>query len=191
MGDFGTTRGFAGLPDGLPIRGVAGDQQASLVGQGCWGPGTAKCTYGTGAFLLAHTGTTIVPSTAGLVTTLAAGLGDGPPEYALEGSVFIAGAAVQWLRDGLRAVGAAADLLGLPLRRSPQVESTALGAALLAGLGVGLWPDPAVPLTLIEGSCVPFHPRRDDAWREAAQARWRHAVATVRGHYAGLPGPGR
>ena len=225
------------LPDGIPIAGVAGDQQASLAGQGCVGPGQAKCTYGTGAFLLAHTGGVAVPSARGLITTRAASVGDGPAQFALEGSVFIAGAAVQWFRDGLEAIGAApeigelalaadpasevvfvpaltglgaphwdpaargtlfgltratsladvaratlegvgfqiadlieaiqedlgspladlrvdggmsrsdpflqfqADLLGRPIRRSPQVESTALGAALLAGLGVGLWPD--------------------------------------------------
>ena len=283
VADFGTTRGFPGLPDGLPIRGVAGDQQASLAGQGCLAAGQAKCTYGTGAFLLAHTGDRVVPSTRGLVTTLAASLADGPPQYALEGSVFIAGAAVQWFRDGLRAVGAAAevdrlaeqadpdsgvlfvpaltglgaphgepeargtlfgltratsvadlaratlegvafqigdlidamnadlpapmadlrvdggmarsdpflqfqaDLLGLPLRRSPQAESTALGAALLAGLGVGLWPDPETAVALIEAAASDFAPRQGLAWRDAALARWRHAVATVRGHYAAGP----
>ena len=104
------------LPDGLPITGVAGDQQASLVGQGCLEPGQAKCTYGTGAFLLAHTGARIVRSTQGLITTLAASLGDGPPQYALEGSVFIAGAAVQWFRDGLKAIGAAPEIGALALQ---------------------------------------------------------------------------
>ena len=83
-GEFGRTKGLDYLPDGLPITGVAGDQQASLVGQGCLSAGQAKCTYGTGAFLLAHTGETVVPSTGGLITTLAATLGDGPPQYALE-----------------------------------------------------------------------------------------------------------
>lgn len=280
-GEFGRTRGLDYLPDGLPITGVAGDQQASLVGQGCLEPGQAKCTYGTGAFLLAHTGSTPVPSTRGLVTTLAATLGDGPPQYALEGSVFVAGAAVQWFRDGLKAIGAApeidqmslgaspdsgvlfvpaltglgaphweptargtifgltrattiadiaratlegvayqiadlidainadlptplndmrvdggmarsdpflqfqADLLGLPLRRSPQTESTALGAGLLAGLGVGLWPDPKRAAALLESGSRAFEPKRDDAWRDQAHRRWRDAVATVVRHYRG------
>ena len=77
-GDFGVTRGLDYLPDGIPIRGIAGDQQASLVGQGCVQDGQAKCTYGTGAFLLAHTGTRIVRSTRGLITTRAASVGDEP-----------------------------------------------------------------------------------------------------------------
>src|SRR5262249_55804666 len=71
-GTFGDTRGLSYLPDGLPIAGVAGDQQASLVGQGCLSAGQAKCTYGTGAFLLVHTGEQVVLSTRGLITTLAA-----------------------------------------------------------------------------------------------------------------------
>lgn len=278
-GQFGATRGLSYLPDGLPIAGVAGDQQASLVGQGCLGPGQAKCTYGTGAFLLAHTGAQAVPSTRGLVTTVAATLGDGPAQYALEGSVFVAGAAVQWFRDGLKAVGAApeidvlarqadgtsgvlfvpaltglgaphwepeargtifgltrgttvadlaratlegvayqvadlidamnadlaaplsdlrvdggmarsepflqfqADLLGLPLSRSPQVESTALGAALLAGLGVGLWPDAASAAERLQVGARRFEPSREAVWRQAALDRWRRAVETVKDHY--------
>jgi glycerol kinase len=278
-GSIGQTLGLGYLPDGLPITGVAGDQQASLVGQGCLTAGQAKCTYGTGAFLLVHTGPQVVPSTRGLVTTLAATLGDGPPQYALEGSVFVAGAAVQWFRDGLRAVGAApeidqlaqqadpgsevvfvpaltglgaphwqpdargslfgltrstsvadlaratlegvafqvsdliaamnadlptplrdlrvdggmarsdpflqfqADLLGLSLRRSPQTESTALGAALLAGLGVGLWPDPAAAADLLQAGGRIFTPQRDEAWRISTLRRWQRAIETVKIHY--------
>ncbi len=258
---------------------MAGDQQASLVGQGCLAPGQAKCTYGTGAFFLAHTGDQPVASTRGLLTTVAATLGSGPPQYALEGSVFVAGAAVQWFRDGLKAVGAAheinplseqarpdnevvfvpaltglgapywepeargtifgltrattladlaratiegvafqvadlidaakadlpapltdlrvdggmarsepflqfqADLLDLPLRRSPQIESTALGAALLAGLAVGLWPDAASAAERLQAGARTFTPQRDAPWRDAALQRWRHAVETVRRHY--------
>ncbi len=101
-GIVGETKGLAYLPDGLPIAGIAGDQQASLVGQGCLNEGEAKCTYGTGAFLLAHTGDRAVRSRRGLVTTRAASLGAEAARYALEGSVFVAGAAVQWFRDGLR-----------------------------------------------------------------------------------------
>ena len=92
----------------IPIAGAAGDQQAALFGQACFYPGTAKNTYGTGAFLLMNTGNTPVFSKNGLVTTVAWGL-DGSVSYALEGSVFVAGAAVQWLRDEMKLVESAAD----------------------------------------------------------------------------------
>ena len=82
----------------IPIAGIAGDQQAALFGQACWQPGEAKNTYGTGCFLLMNTGTTSVSSSNGLLTTIAWNIG-GTVEYALEGSVFVAGAAIQWLRD--------------------------------------------------------------------------------------------
>jgi len=85
----------------IPIAGIAGDQQAALFGQSCFAPGMAKNTYGTGCFMLMHTGARAVPSQHGLLTTIAWGL-DGQVEYALEGSIFIAGAAVQWLRDSMR-----------------------------------------------------------------------------------------
>ena len=106
-GDFGTSVGeHLGIE--VPIAGVAGDQQAALFGQGCWHAGLAKNTYGTGAFLLLNTGAEAVPSTRGLLTTAACDA-EGGLAYALEGSVFIAGAAVQWLRDGLGLLGAAPD----------------------------------------------------------------------------------
>ena len=92
----------------IPIAGAAGDQQAALFGQACYHPGEAKNTYGTGAFLLMNTGTKPVFSRNGLVTTIAWGL-DGEVEYALEGSVFVAGAAIQWLRDELRLIDSAPD----------------------------------------------------------------------------------
>ena len=136
-GDFGVTKGLDYLPDGLPITGVAGDQQASLVGQGCLAAGQAKCTYGTGAFLLAHTGGRIVPSTRGLITTLAATLDDGAPQYALEGSVFVAGAAVQWFRDGLKAIGAAHEISQLALASGSENELIFVPA--LTGLGAPYW----------------------------------------------------
>ncbi len=95
----------------IPIAGVAGDQQAAMFGQACFVPGEAKNTYGTGAFLLANVGDRPVASGHGLLSTVLWRLGDGGPvTYALEGSVFIAGAAVQWLRDGLRAVNAASEV---------------------------------------------------------------------------------
>lgn len=98
----------------VPVAGIAGDQQAALFGQGCFRPGMAKNTYGTGCFLLMHTGTEPVPSEHGLLTTIAWGLG-GRVEYALEGSVFIAGAAVQWLRDELQIISAAAETEALAM----------------------------------------------------------------------------
>jgi glycerol kinase len=106
-GDFGmSTVEAIGIE--VPIAGVAGDQQAALFGQGCWEAGFAKTTYGTGAFLLMHTGDTAVPSKHGLLTTAACDASGGLA-YALEGSVFIAGAAIQWLRDELGLLSAAAD----------------------------------------------------------------------------------
>ncbi|MFC4768216.1 glycerol kinase GlpK [Effusibacillus consociatus] len=92
----------------IPIAGVAGDQQAALFGQTCFEPGKAKNTYGTGCFMLMNTGEKAVSSKSGLLTTIAWGV-DGKVEYALEGSIFIAGAAVQWLRDGLRLIDSAPD----------------------------------------------------------------------------------
>jgi len=92
----------------VPVAGIAGDQQAALFGQGCWTAGLAKNTYGTGAFLLLNTGDVAVPSTHGLLTTAACDA-EGAPAYALEGSVFIAGAAIQWLRDGLGLLDSASE----------------------------------------------------------------------------------
>ena len=96
------------LGGAVPIAGAAGDQQAALFGQNCFEPGMAKNTYGTGCFMLMNTGTKIYESRNGLVTTIAWGL-DGKVEYALEGSIFVAGAAIQWLRDGLRVIDTAPD----------------------------------------------------------------------------------
>src|SRR5512136_3371020 len=103
----GATRGLKGLPDGIPVAGMAGDQQAALFGQACFAPGDAKITYGTGAFVLANTGPEPVASRFGLLSTVAWQL-EGQTTYALEGSAFIAGAAVQWLRDGLGLIKKAA-----------------------------------------------------------------------------------
>ncbi len=110
-GEFGTTEArLFGRP--LPILGAAGDQQAALFGQGCFTAGTAKNTYGTGAFLLLNTGAERVASEHGLLTTVACGP-DGGAAYALEGSIFVAGAAVQWLRDGLGMIAEARETAGL------------------------------------------------------------------------------
>ncbi len=274
-GDFGRTRGVGFLPDGIPVAGVAGDQQAALFGQGCVERGASKNTYGTGAFLLFHTGSRPVASRAGLLTTVACGP-DGGIAYALEGSVFIAGAALQWLRDGLGLIrkasesealargvpdsggvvlvpafvglgaphwrsdvrgallgltrgttrahvvraaleslafqscdlvtamerdartrlrrlrvdgGAAenaflmqlqADLLGVPVERPRVIETTALGAGLLAGLGVGFWTSHREIERAREVERV-FRPKRDAAWRRAERGRWSAAVRTLLG----------
>jgi glycerol kinase len=120
----------------IPIAGVAGDQQAALFGQACFEPGMAKNTYGTGCFMLMNTGTTIQQSKNGLITTIAWGL-DGKVEYALEGSVFIAGAAVQWLRDSLHIIDQSKD--------SEYFAAKALGSndvyvvPAFAGLGAPYW----------------------------------------------------
>ena len=98
---------------GVPIAGILGDQQAALMGQACFEPGEAKNTYGTGCFLLMHTGTVPVPSKHGLLTTVAAKLGDAPTTYALEGSVAMAGAIVQWLRDNLGLIKTSSEVEAL------------------------------------------------------------------------------
>jgi glycerol kinase len=130
------TRGVAGLPDGVPIAGIAGDQHAALFGQACFGLGDAKCTYGTGAFLLVNTGSVPVPSRSGLLSTVAWQVGD-EVAYALEGSVFIAGAAVQWLRDGLGLIRTAAEIE--PLARSVASSAGVSFVPALAGLGAPYW----------------------------------------------------
>ena len=133
---YGVTKGLGVLPDGIPIAGIAGDQQAALFGQVCFAPGEAKCTYGTGAFLLMNTGTEPVASERGLLTTVGWQL-DGEVNYALEGSAFIAGAAVQWLRDGLGLIQSAAEIEGLARTVTDNGGVTFVPA--LAGLGAPHW----------------------------------------------------
>jgi len=135
-GDFGRTRGVPGLPDGIPIAGIAGDQQAALFGQGCVRPGESKNTYGTGCFLLLQTGATRVTSRAGLITTVACGP-RGEPSYALEGSVFIAGAALQWLRDGLRILDRASE--SEAMARSVPDSGGVVMVPAFVGLGAPWW----------------------------------------------------
>ncbi|HEX6308428.1 MAG TPA: glycerol kinase GlpK [Longimicrobiales bacterium] len=254
----------------VPVAGMAGDQQAALFGQGCVSPGLAKNTYGTGAFLLLNTGTERIASTSGLITTVGCGP-VGEPAYALEGSIFIAGAAVQWLRDGLRLIERAdetaalaaslesndgvyfvpafvglgaphwnpqargtivgltrgsdrahlvraalesmayathdvlrameqdsgitatelavdggaslndwlmqfqADVIGLPVRRPAMVETTALGAAGLAGIATGVWRD-AAHFLAERAAPTWFQPRSDPQQRAALLEGWHRAV---------------
>ncbi len=138
-GALGETAGDLGvIPAGVPIAGVAGDQQAALFGQACFGPGSAKTTYGTGCFLLLNTGTEAVDSRRQLLTTIAWRLGTSEPlTYALEGSVFVGGAAVQWLRDELGLISTAEETEQL----AQSVQDTA-GVYLVpafTGLGAPYW----------------------------------------------------
>jgi glycerol kinase len=135
-GDFGATRKVPGLPDGIPIAGNAGDQQAAMFGQGCVAPGQSKNTYGTGCFLLLHTGGEVVESVNGLISTVACGP-RGEIAYALEGSVFIAGAALQWLRDGLRILATAGE--SEALARSVEDSGGVVLVPAFVGLGAPYW----------------------------------------------------
>jgi len=272
-GELGRTKAVRGLPDGIPIAGIAGDQQAAMVGQACFAEGEAKCTYGTGAFLLMNAGPKPVTSKHGLLGTVAWQIGD-EVAYALEGSAFVAGAVVQWLRDGLgiirqsseietlakkvrdsggvvfvpalaglgaphwrqdarglvcgidrgitkahlaraalegiafeiyelaqsmaqdigkampmfRVDGGAstndllmqfqADLLQTPIERPRMVETTALGAAFLAGIGTGVW----AGTKEVAKAWKPgkrFTPKMTQEAREGHLARWRKAIARV------------
>jgi glycerol kinase len=136
-GTAGTTRGVPGLADGIPIAGLAGDQQSALFGQACFTPGDAKCTYGTGAFILMNTGDRPIASTAGLLTTVGWKLATGELRYALEGSAFIAGAAVQWLRDGLGFFRSAAEVEALAA--SVPDSAGVIVVPAFAGLGAPHW----------------------------------------------------
>ena len=126
---------FLGLA--VPIAGVAGDQQAALFGQACFGVGACKCTYGTGSFVLANTGSRIVRSQAGLLSTVAWMDGDRSLTYALEGSVFVTGAAIQWLRDGLGVIDRAED--SEALARSVDDSGGVVFVPALTGLGAPDW----------------------------------------------------
>lgn len=136
-GEFGVTKGLDSLPDGIPVAGIAGDQQAALFGQTCFDTGDVKCTFGTGSFILLNTGSKPVASKSRLLTTIAWKLRDQKMTYAVEGGAFICGAAVQWLRDGLQF-----------FQRSSEVEELASSVTssegvefvpALTGLGAPHW----------------------------------------------------
>ena len=133
---YGHTKNVPGLPDGIPICGMAGDQQAALFGQACFQPGEAKCTYGTGAFLLMNTGDKPVPSKNRLLTTVAWYL-DGKATYALEGSAFIAGSAVQWLRDGMGIINSASEVEALA--KSVEDSGGVIVVPAFVGMGAPHW----------------------------------------------------
>ena len=135
-GVFGETVAQGTLPAGIPVAGMAGDQQAALYGQTCWRPGEAKNTYGTGCFLLLNTGERRVGSEHGLLTTMVCDA-QGQAAYGLEGSVFIAGAAVQWLRDELGVLGQAAE--SEALARSVDDTGGVYLVPAFAGLGAPYW----------------------------------------------------
>ncbi|MFL6131955.1 MAG: FGGY family carbohydrate kinase, partial [Nocardioidaceae bacterium] len=136
-GEIATTdpRTFLGLE--LPIAGIAGDQQSALFGQTCFEVGDSKCTYGTGSFILTNTGTEVIRSEAGLLSTAAWKSPEGELTYALEGAIFVTGAAVQWLRDGLQIVGSAAETAAV----ASTVEDSqgVVFVPALTGLGAPDW----------------------------------------------------
>lgn len=135
-GLFGKTVKIGRLPAGIPIAGIAGDQQAALFGQTCFDPGEVKNTYGTGCFMLLNTGKKFMISKAGLITTLACD-GSGRPCYALEGAIFIAGAAVQWLRDGLKIIKRSSDTE--KMARSLKDNEGVYFVPAFVGLGAPYW----------------------------------------------------
>ena len=134
-GRFGVTRA-EGVPSGIPISGIAGDQQAALFGQACFADGDAKNTYGTGSFILMNSGTKCPPPTEGMLTTVAWRL-DGITTYALEGSIFVTGAAVQWLRDGLGIITKSSDIESLAA--SVTDAGGVVFVPALTGLGSPWW----------------------------------------------------
>ncbi|MCG6950657.1 MAG: glycerol kinase GlpK [Acidobacteria bacterium] len=133
---FGTTVPAGALPGGIPVAGMAGDQQAALYGQGCWQPGTVKNTYGTGCFVMKNTGSELHRSSCGLLTTVCCDA-HGNAAYALEGSVFTTGAAIQWLRDEMGLVGSAVETEEVAMRVNDTQGVYVVPA--FAGLGAPYW----------------------------------------------------
>jgi glycerol kinase len=181
-GEVGRTdpASFHGLD--LPVAGIAGDQQSALFGQGCFQPGRSKCTYGTGSFVLVNTGGEPVLSDR-LLTTVAWMHPDGSVDYALEGAVFVTGAAVQWLRDGLQILGSAPEVEGLA--RSVPDSGGVVFVPALAGLGAPHWdPDARGALLGITRGTTRAHVAR--ATLDAIAFQVRDVVDAVTDE-AGLP----
>ncbi len=136
-GRCGATINQRGIPAHIPIAGIAGDQQAALFGQACFAPGNAKNTYGTGSFVLMNVGSACPDPTHGMLTTVAWDLGNGMPTYALEGAIFVTGAAIQWLRDGLRVIDLANEVG--PLAESVTDSGGVVMVPAFTGLGSPWW----------------------------------------------------
>jgi glycerol kinase len=145
-GRFGLTSKAAGCPEGIPIAGVAGDQQAALFGQACFAPGMAKNTYGTGSFVLLNVGASCPSPTEGMLTTVAWQLADGSVAYALEGAIFVTGAAIQWMRDGLGLIDSASEIG--PLAQSVADNGGVYLVPAFTGLGSPWW-DPYARGTVV------------------------------------------
>jgi glycerol kinase len=145
-GRFGTTVDGCGLPAGVPVSGIGGDQQAALFGQACFTPGMTKNTYGTGSFVLMNVGPTCPDPVDGLLTSVAWGLADGTTAYALEGAIFVTGAAIQWLRDGLQIIETAAEVG--PLAASIDDSEGVFFVPAFTGLGSPWW-DPYARGTVV------------------------------------------
>ncbi len=145
-GRFGITSERCGVPAGIPISGIAGDQQAALFGQACVLPGMAKNTYGTGSFILLNVGATCPAPADGMLTTVAWTLADGTVAYAVEGAIFVTGAAVQWLRDGLGIITSASEVG--PLAASVDDNGGVCVVPAFTGLGSPWW-DPHARGTIV------------------------------------------
>ncbi|MFI9551417.1 FGGY family carbohydrate kinase [Nonomuraea endophytica] len=186
-GPIGRTDPDAFLGLDLPISGMAGDQQAALFGQTCFAPGEVKCTYGTGSFILTNTGPEIVRSDAGLLTTVAWQKPSGELTYALEGSIFVTGAAVQWLRDGLGVIGTAAE--SEAVARTVPDSGGVVFVPALTGLGAPHWnPEARGLITGITRGTTRAHLVR--ATLEAIAFEVRDVVEVMGGSVAGLKADG-
>jgi glycerol kinase len=136
-GRAGATAASPGIPAGIPISGIAGDQQAALFGQACFETGSSKNTYGTGSFVLMNVGTTCPQPTEGMLTTVAWDLGTGETTYALEGAIFVTGSAIQWLRDGINIIDHASQIG--PLAESVPNTGGVVVVPAFTGLGSPWW----------------------------------------------------
>jgi glycerol kinase len=145
-GRFGVTAATDGVPGGIPVSGIAGDQQSALFGQACFEPGMTKNTYGTGSFVLMNVGPDCPPPVEGLLTTVGWVLADGTTAYALEGAIFVTGAAIQWLRDGLGLITEAAEIG--PLAATVNDTEGVFLVPAFTGLGSPYW-DPYARGTLL------------------------------------------
>ena len=136
-GRVAVTEQTTGIPSGIPISGIAGDQQAALFGQACFTTGSSKNTYGTGSFVLMNVGTSCPPPAEGMLTTVAWDLGTGATTYALEGAIFVTGSAIQWLRDGINIIDHASEIG--PLASSVENSGSVVVVPAFTGLGSPWW----------------------------------------------------